>query len=224
MDPLRQLRLLAPLTVLLVAGIPAAGGCARTDYLVRSDHYTVVVPKSWRVVQKGGEVNLPTILRVPSPTISPSDVSEDKLELRVYPWLERSPIQMTTEEAVKRLAAAGELELQSAVPVRADDCASAELHLLLFGTRHAAIRLRTISGRLLVIAASQGGGSLVAIVGVMDKPPSCLNIETTEDAMKTLAAALTENGGSRPPRNPPVRLDSMFRPPIELAAPEPPAP
>ena len=170
--------------------IPSAG-CASQEYLIRSDHFTVTVPRSWEVVRPAGPADGPAIVRVPASRESARGATTS-LDLYVYPWLERSPIAQPTEEAFQRLVAGNELELQAAGPPDPNRCEMLIDHLWLFGARQPVKHVETARGDHIIVAAGQTRGSLVALVGVVPETgaSSCRNVVAMQDAMGSLREKL----------------------------------
>jgi len=180
-------------SVPLVASIAILGtGCASSqEYLIRSDHFTVAVPRTWEVVRPAGPANGPAIVRVPASRESARGATT-ALDLYVYPWLERAPIAQPTQEAFQRLAADHELDLQAAGPPDHDHCDMLIDHLWLFGARQPVKHVETARGDHIIVAAGQTGGSLVALVGVVPATgaSSCRNVMAMQDAMGSLREKL----------------------------------
>lgn len=178
-------------SVRLAASIAILGaGCASSqEYLIRSDHFTVTIPRSWQVVRPAGPAEGPAIVRVPASRVSGGDGMP--LDLYFYPWLERSPIAQPTQEALQRLVADNELDLKAAGPPDRNHCEGLIDRLWLFGALQPAMHVETASGAHVIVAAGQARGSLVAVVGVV--PPSarmCDNVVAMQDAMGSLRQKL----------------------------------
>jgi len=181
-----SVRVAAGIAILSAA---AAAGCAPQEYLIRSDHFTVTVPRTWQLVRPGGPAEAPAIVRVPAPRVSGG--SGVPLELHFYPWLERNPIARPTEEAFERLVSDNQLNLRTAGPPDRNHCEMLIDHLWLFGASQPVKHVETADGNHIIVAAGQARGSLVAVVGVVPASAStCGGVEALQDAMGSLRQKL----------------------------------
>jgi hypothetical protein len=157
--------------------------------LIRSDHFTVAVPRSWELVRPAGPAEGPAIVHVPVSRVIGGDGMP--LDLYFYPWLERSPVAQPTQEAFRRLVADNELDLKAAGPPDRNHCEMLIDHLWLFGARQPAMHIETASGAHVILAAGQARGSLVAVVGVVPASARvCDNVVAMQDAMGSLREKL----------------------------------
>jgi hypothetical protein len=183
---LGPVRVVASIAILIATG----AGCGSQEYLIRSDHFIVTVPRSWEVVRAAGPADGPAIVRVPAPR-DPSRGSGVPLDLYFFPWLERRPIAQPTQEAFQRLVADNELNLKAAGPPDRNHCDMLVDHLWLFGARQPVLHVETASGDHIILAAGQASGSLVAVVGVVPASARvCGDVVAMQDAMGALRQAL----------------------------------
>jgi hypothetical protein len=204
------------------AGVVAAQfGCAPTTYFVRSDHFTLTLPRDWELRPSDGG-NPATIVRVPGAT---AYGARSGLELRLYAWLARSPIEQPTADAWARLALADELGINTAAPPDRTTCAALSERFALFGRVQPAVHALTSAGQHLIIVAGQAQGSLVAAVGVVPmRGAYCPDVQAMQSAMRRLA---NELAGADLSDRPPL-VESRFAPigpsmsaPVLPAAPVP---
>ena len=194
-----------------ILSVAAGAGCASQEYLIRSDHFTVTVPRTWEVVRAAGPADGPAIVRVHAPRVRGGD--DVPLNLYFYPWLERSPIAQPTQEAFGRLVAENELNLKAAGPPDRNHCEMLIDHLWLFGAPQPAKHVETAGGDHIIVAAGQSRGSLVAVVGVVPARRAFLRRRRGDaDAMGFLRQALVGADPSdrvvRTARGSPVSLES----------------
>jgi hypothetical protein len=203
---------------ILGATLVSVIGCVPQSYILRSDHFTLTMPRAWELVKDARSPRAAAIVRVPA-----GDAAGGRLgpELRIYPWLARAPIAQPTEEALKRLAQEDddELGLRAALPANRDRCGTLVDRFSLFGGPQTAVHLETAFTHLIVVAG-QSQWSLVAVVGVVSTARYCRDLAVMEEAMGTLGTALTgADPSERPTPVPPV-----FAPLPPYPAPELPAP
>jgi hypothetical protein len=212
--PFPILLALVLLDVVLLAG--AGGGCASHDYVVRSDHFQITIPRTWQVVRAPGPADGPAIVRVPA-AHNPAGGADTALDLYFFPWLERRPIAQPTQEAFRRLVADDQLNLKTAGPPDTGGCASLINYLSLFGVPQPVIHVETPTGDHIVLAAGQSQGSLVAVAGVVPGGArSCRDVLAMQNAMDSLATLLV--GMDVADRPPPPRAE--FAPDGRHPAPE----
>jgi hypothetical protein len=125
--------------------------------VIRSEHFRVTIPRTWEGVRAPGPADGHAIVRVPArvPVArNQAGGGDTGLELYIYPWLARRPIEQPTQEAFRRLVADDQLNLKAAGPPHTSGCASLIDHLALFGAPQPAIHLETPTGDHIVL----GGG------------------------------------------------------------------
>jgi hypothetical protein len=173
-------------TLLALAG----GGCASQDYVIRSEHFRVTIPRTWEVMRAPGPADGPAIVRVPAAR-SQAGGADTSLELYIYPWLARRPIGQPTQEAFRRLVADDQLNLKAAGPPDTSGCASLIDHLALFGAPQPVIHVETPNGDHIVLAAGQSKGSLIAVAGVVPGGArSCRDVLAMQNVMDSLGRLL----------------------------------
>jgi hypothetical protein len=183
---LGSVRVAASIAILIAA---TGAGCASQEYLIRSDHFSVTVPRTWEVVRLAGPADGPAVVHVPGPRVSGGDGVP--LALYFFPWLERSPIAQPTQEAFARLVSSDELDLKAAGPPDRNHCNMLIDHLWLFGALQPARHVETPGGDHIIVAAGQARGSLVAVVGVVPASAStCAGVEAMQEAMRSLSQKL----------------------------------
>lgn len=205
------------------AGLVAAlSGCVPTTYFVRSDHFTLTLPRDWDLRPSDGG-NAAAIVRVPGAT---ADGARSGLDLRLYTWLARSPIEQPTADALARLTQAGELGIHTGASPDRTTCAALSERFVLFGRAQPAVHTQTGAGQHLIVVAGQAQGSLIAAVGVvpMRGGAYCPDVEAMQSAMRRLAGELA--GADRSDRPPPVEarfapLEPSMTPPVLPAPPVP---
>ena len=191
-----------PLATLLAL---AGGGCASQDYVIRSEHFRVTIPRTWEVVRAPGPADGPAIVRVPAAG-GEAGGADAGLNLYIYPWLARRPIGQPTQEAFRRLAADDQLNLKAAGPPDTHGCASLIETLSLFGAPQPVIHVETPTGDHIVLAAGQSEGSLIAVAGIVPGGArSCRDVLAMQNAMDSLARRL-------------VGVDVSDRPSMPVAA------
>jgi hypothetical protein len=181
-------------------------GCAAQDSLLRSDHFTVTLPRSWEVVRVPGPTTEPAVVRVPRGAVD-NATSGTSLELYVYPWLARRTIEQPTQEVLRRLVSDGVLDLQSATPASGARCSDFAGQFRMLGALEAAVHLETPTGDHVIVVGGQSRGSLIAMIGVVTGRGSlCDNVGALQTAMRTMGSRLAGYDPTDHPRLPTPRI------------------
>jgi len=178
----------------------AIAGCAATTVTLRSNHFHLVVPSDWQLVEGGSGAQIPTLIR------APATGGAREVELRVYAWLVPEPPADAAGDALHRLAGTNVLGLAAARADDAEPCPDRAAQFFVFGKPARAIHLTTPEGHRIVVAAGESGGSLVGVVAAMTPSGSaCADGHAMDAAVERLAASLTDAGDlSAPPPPPPL--------------------
>ncbi len=192
-------------------------GCAAQDSMLRSDHFTVTLPRSWEVVRAPGPTTEPAVVRVPSGAVENAKTGTS-LELYVYPWLARGAIGQPTQEVLHRLIADGVLDLQTAAPANGARCSDFAGQFRMLGALEPAVHLETPGGDHVIVVGGQSRGSLIAMIGVVTGRGSlCDNVGALQTAMRTMGNRLDGYDPSDRPKFPAARVAPFApRPPPEL--------
>jgi len=150
------------------------------------------------------------------------------MEMRLYPWLVDGTLADPTDDALKRLAEGGVLDLATATADDEQPCPERTRDFVMFGKPTRAIHVKTTTGQRVVIAAGHADGSLVGVVGIVAPGQvACAGAGDMDSAIRRLTGAMAGNGDSaRPPVSASVVEDPTTGRPIEFPAadPAPPSP
>ena len=170
--------------------------------MLRSDHFSLTVPRRWVVVRAPGPATGPAIVRVPRGAGEDAHQgvhqgahqgahNDASLELYVYPWLARAAIEQPTQEALRRLISDGVLDPKIAAPVDEARCPDIAGQLRMLGALEPAVHLETSSGDHLIVVGGQSRGSLIAMLGVVTGRGSvCDNVVALQAAMREMGSGL----------------------------------
>jgi hypothetical protein len=176
-------------------------GCAATGVTstLRSNHFHLVVPSGWLVVEAGGSDQIPTLVRAPAMRGVP------EVEMRLYAWLVSEPPADAAGDVLGRLAARNVLGLAAAHSDDAEPCPHRAMQFFLFGKPARAIYLTNAAGQRVVVTAGEAGGSLVAVLAaVAGGGSACVDVEAMDAAVERLAASLIEAADLSSPSRPPT--------------------
>jgi hypothetical protein len=201
----------------LACAAAVIAGCAANAVTLRSNHYQVLVPAGWQVVEEGGAPEIPTLIRVPA-----AENRGQPLELRIYAWPVQGPLADPTSDAFQRLASAGVLGLAAARADDEDPCPGRRGELVVLGRPARAMHVRNSAGQHIVITGGHQHGSLVGVVAVAG-PAGCTSTDGTDGALTRLAAGLVGQPDTTRPWMPPTLVgpQGVPMPPPDPNAPTP---
>ena len=164
--------------------------------MLRSNHFSVYVPPDWEVVESGGNVGNPTLLRTRT-----ASATEGAVEVRLYPWVVQGPLADPTGEAYRRLADLGSLD-QPRPGADEDEspCADRNPNFVVFGDPARSLHFSTRGAQSGLLTAGYADGSLVGIVAIANsRQPQCAQIASMSAAIRQLTDAMAATSCSTAP-------------------------